>query len=366
MPKAGASRPALRRRRRSPFAAAKAWKRCPSPKPRGDADRLQSFLNIEADDWPLVAAWTLAALYPHGPYPILILMAEQGGAKSTTARVLKEIVDPSTAKLRGQPDDVRDLMVAAHNSRVLAFDNLSAMHSDISDALCRIATGGGYAKRSLYTDMDEMVIHVQRPVILNGIGNVANRADLLDRAIAIHLPALPDVRRHDEADFWREFNAAKPSILGGFLDVLSWTLAALPHTSLEQLPRMADFAKLAVAAEPALAVEPGSFLRRYADNRYVGADALLENLPVVAALKKLVAVHGSWTGATSELLDALECHASERERAARQWPKTAQKLTNDLKRLAPTLRQAGIVHAEYKRTHTGRTWSLTRLENCLS
>src|SRR5262249_20593555 len=153
-----------------------------------------------------------------GPYAVLILTGEQGAAKSTMARLLRWLIDPNAAPLRSQPRDGRDLVIAARNSWVLAFDNLSYLPIWLSDCLCRLATGGGFATRELYTDADEVIFDSQRWVILTSIEDVASRGDLLDRAVILRLPAIPEEKRRTEAAFWVAADAARPAILGALLD----------------------------------------------------------------------------------------------------------------------------------------------------
>ena len=150
---------------------------------------------------------------------------EQGSAKSTLQRVLRALIDPNKAPIRSLPRDERDLMIAATNGWCLAFDNLSHLQDWQSDALCRISTGGGFAARELYTDQDETILDVQRPVMLNGIEEVVTRNDLLDRSIIVYLPSIPPERRQPEKRFWREFEQARPAILGAILDAVSTALA---------------------------------------------------------------------------------------------------------------------------------------------
>jgi hypothetical protein len=57
----------------------------------------------------------------------------------------------------------------------------------ISDALCRLASGGSFAARRLYTDEDEVLLSAARPVVLSGIEEVITRPDLADRAIFLTL-----------------------------------------------------------------------------------------------------------------------------------------------------------------------------------
>jgi hypothetical protein len=77
---------------------------------------------------------------------------------------------------------------------VLAFDNLSALPPWLSDTLCRLASGGSFAVRRLYTDQDEVLFDAARPVILNGIEEDVTRPDLADRALFLTLPSISDAR----------------------------------------------------------------------------------------------------------------------------------------------------------------------------
>src|SRR5207237_7756215 len=140
------------------------------------------------------------------------LAGEQGTAKSSCARVLRELVDPNSAPLRSLPRENRDLFIAATNGHVIVFDNVSDLLDWLSDALCRLSTGGGFATRQLYTDGEEAIFDVQRPVILTGIEDLPTRNDLLDRAVIVEAPALEDDNRRPESRFYADFDRKFPSI----------------------------------------------------------------------------------------------------------------------------------------------------------
>jgi hypothetical protein len=128
----------------------------PIPQRGGALGELTLFLNLPGqDDLVLVAAWLLATLRHGGPYPLLVISGEQGSAKTVLSKMLRALVDPNVAPARTLPREERDLFIAANNGHVLAFDNVSAVPAWLSDTLCRLASGGGFAVRRLYTDEDE-------------------------------------------------------------------------------------------------------------------------------------------------------------------------------------------------------------------
>src|SRR5262249_25369043 len=156
------------------------------------------------------------------------------------------------------------------------------------------------ATRELYSDAEEVILDAQRPVILTSIEDLATRGDLLDRAVILTLPPIPERRRLPESDLWPEFERLRPQLLAALLDALSGALARLPNIRLERLPRMADFALLGVAAEQALGWSRGAFLDAYRDNRGSAHAIALDSSPIVPPLRTLAAER-EFHGTASEL-----------------------------------------------------------------
>ena len=174
----------------------------PAPETGALIEDLRRFLNVKTDrDFNLVVAWIVAALRDRGPYSVLVVNGEAGTGKSLFTRIVRSLVDPSAAPIRALPRDDRDFVVSAANSWMLAFDNLSKMEAWQADALCRLATGSGFATRMLHTDRDEMIFEAARPIIINGIPTLTDRADLADRAVTINLRELPEDQRRSEDEF---------------------------------------------------------------------------------------------------------------------------------------------------------------------
>ncbi len=329
----------------------------PTPIRGGAVSELRPFVNVPTSDeadWRLMVAWLLAALRPVGPYPILILTGEAGAAKSTTARVLRSLVDPSRAPLRAEPRDLRDFMITATNSWMLALDNLSHLPLWLADALCRLATGGGLTTRKLYTDAEEQFFDARRPVILTSIEDLTARGDLLERALILSLPPIPEHDRRPESEMWREVDAAQPRLLGALLDAVAGAMARLPTTHVASVPRMADFALWGSAAESRLGWDPGAFLEAYDSNREAVNDLVLDSSTVVTPLLALAA-GGSWIDTPTELLKQLTERVDEVTRQQKGWPKSPAILSGLLKRLAPNLRRAGLEVSFPRRTRKARS-----------
>jgi hypothetical protein len=314
----------------------------PTPAAGGSLAALRPFVNaVDELSWQLLAGSLVAALRPAGPYFVLILLGEQGSAKTTTARVFRSLIDPSRSALRAEPRDARDLLIAAKHNWLLAFDNVSQLPDWLSDALCRLSTGGGLGTRRLYTDEDETVLDAQRPVILTAITEIATRGDLLDRSIVLEQPVIGDRDRRSERGFWRTFEAVRPAILGALFDAAAAALANEPGIALERLPRMADPICWVTAAEPALGWAIGTFAAAYEGNARQAQELALDLSPIAAPLAVLAA-RGEWRGTATELRRVLADIAGVEPTRQRDWPKTPRALTGELKRLAPNLRAAGI------------------------
>jgi hypothetical protein len=315
----------------------------PAPQRGGSTDLLLPFVNLPSQhDFVLVVMWLLATLRPGGPYPPLVISGEQGSAKTVLAKILKALVDPNAAPTRALPREDRELFIAANNGHVLTFDNLSSLPSSLSDTLCRIASGGSFAVRQLYTNQDEVLFDAARPMILNGIEDFVNRPDLGDRAIFLAMAPIPDANRRPEPALWREFEIARPLILGALFDAAMQGLRMLPQVRLERLPRMADFVLWATACETAL-WPAGTFARAYAANRCATVDRVIAADPVADAVRMIMSDRITWVGTASDLL-CTAAHLAGQHSVSRSagWPKSPRALAGRLRRVQTFLRMLDI------------------------
>lgn len=338
------SRPKVRFRR------PRGLRELPRPMSGGCITELRQFVNVgRRDDWVILVAWLVGAFQPDESFPVLVLQGEQGSAKSTAAKLLRSLIDPNKSLLRSPPRDIRDIMIAAHNSWIVAFDNISYLPPWLSDGLCSLATGGGFSTRELYTDAQETLFVAKRPIMLNGIDGVVVRGDLLDRSLVLQLPEIADRKRKPEKKLWARFDEARPYILGALLDAVAGALRNASNVHMSALPRMADFAIWSTAAEESLGWRPGTVARAITNNQKETKTLPLDASPITPALRTMLRANNNrFKGPAEALLRELEFR-TQWEKRPRNRPKNPQVLSSSLRRLAPNLRAAGV-HVKFRQT----------------
>jgi len=330
------------------------------PSHDGSIDLLRPYVNLSKGDFRLMIAWLTAALRPVGPYPILAIHGEQGSAKSTLARILRLLIDPQSSPLLLQPKSTRDLMATAVNGWLLAYDNISVILSWLSESLCQLVFGGGFAGRALFSNDERSVIHAQRPVILNGIDEFVRRGDLTDRTVFLHLPSILPTARRAEDEFWTSFHVDYPRILGGVLDAVVGGLHTLPSVSLPELPRMADYAKWGEAVGRGLGWASDTFLSAFNDNRQDATLMALEDSAVGNVLLEIAMGMTTWEGSAAELHYDLTRCVGKKVAASARWPKTPIQFSNELRRVASQLYMHGV-SIQFSRNRDKRLVVLTKI-----
>ena len=313
----------------------------PDPAPGGDVELLWRIANIPEESRLLAVAWLIECLRPDTPFPIFELLGEHGSAKSTAQTAMRRIIDPNAADLRGVPKSAEDLFVSGGVNHVISIENVSHLAAPIQDAMCVIATGGGFAKRKLYTDGDETVITLKRPIVLNGIAAAVTQQDAVSRTVTAELPVLKDAKAKDQLE--AEFEANRASILGGLLDIAAKALDYLPEMTLpaNDRPRLVEFAYLGMAVAKAMGQEPEAFIEQFKTARQDGLERTLDSSPVATAIRDWAEIH---PGEVRDLpakqwLSILEDY---KPRGCESWPRSAKGLGDAMRRAAPALRQLGI------------------------
>jgi hypothetical protein len=326
------------------------------PERGGNIDDLRCLLNAGDDDtWMLIVAWMLQAFWPRGPYAHLSLGGEQGTLKSTMTRMIKMIIDPSTTALRRMPKNEEDMMIAAKRERVLSFDNLSGISHEMSDSLCCLSTGGSLGKRALYENDEEHSITAMRPAIMNGIDALTSRGDLIDRTIIIDLPVVDKKNRKSVEDIDEKFNKIRPKILGALLDITAkgWDTKI---GTIENLPRMADFARWVLACEPHLPWKKGRFLKVYHESKCNAIGDSISGNKFAMAIKDYTGKHFANPDKVTNIIPTIlfknlceqEGFSSNFIPKGIGWPSSPSAMSKLLNRMSAGLRQQKVVVTQYK------------------
>jgi hypothetical protein len=322
----------------------------PLPAASGELNKLKHLLGLDEQNWALVLAFMLLCLRPNGPYMLLLVEGEQGTGKSFLCKIIKLIIDPNQVEKARLPETQRDLMIHAKDYFLLVFDNVSGMRGDLSDALCVLATGGGFATRRLYTDDELFVFNFCRPVVINGIADFVNRPDLLERSIPLRLSSIGEGTRKTEQEMLDEFRQILPGILAGLYGIVASALANPASTRAAVTLRMADCERWLAACEPFTGLAKGSFVSTIkASQDEVFVDRA-HNDPVVGEIIKLLE-KGFFKGTVSELYFRIApLEWSDR----RHFPPTPSHLSRHLARQRPAMAKMGIFMEAGPHTRNGR------------
>jgi energy-coupling factor transporter ATP-binding protein EcfA2 len=339
------------------FVRGEAMHPLPVPVANGSLDPLWNICNIHATDRPLLVAWIIDALRPDTPFPGLELIGEQGSGKSTAAESLRRLIDPNGCNLRGAPKTSEDIFVCAAHNHLVAYENLSHLSGPMQDVLSVLSTGGGFAKRKLYSDFDESVISVQRPWMVNGINGLVTAHDLLDRMLCIEFPVIKS--RTASADLWANFERDLPTILGGLFDLASAALVSLPAIELKaaERPRMVEYCTLGMAITQITHQNHRHFLDLFKRNRRESIFRTIDSSPVCTAIIDALKHRQEINEPVQEILSILEQYRPAR---CDSWPRSAKALGNSLRRSAPALRQFGIVCESLGKNSGLVRWSIRR------
>lgn len=307
----------------------------------GDLAPLWGLINIPENQRLLVIAWLIESLRPDTPFPVLELIGEQGSAKSTTQSLLRRLIDPNACDLRAAPKAVEDIFVTAGISWLVSYENISHLSPQMQDALCVLATGGGFAKRKLYTDADESVIIVKRPIVLNGISIAVTAQDLIDRTISIETPVI--MRRMEINEICRIYEEKHPTLFGALLDIFAKSLerSAKVELPVENCPRLIEFTRLGMAIADVMGFEQTAFLNSFNESRSESIARTIDSSPVASALIEWFDRRNRQT--TQLPIKTLFAQVEIfKPNNSDSWPRSAKGFGDAMRRVAPALRQMGI------------------------
>lgn len=338
----------------------------PAPEPGGSWNLLRPLANVQESDWPALLAFLVGChMGPAGMLPVLCLHGAAGAGKSTLMHQVERLVDPRTdAAGVGVPASEVDLLLAAEGSWLQRFNNASGVTQHQSDLLCGLVAGAALAKRALYSNKDVVVVQARRPVVMNGVAIVPTAADLLSRCLPVQVvpPRSPDdadggegvVRRRTDRELADALERVRPAVLGCLYAAVAAALRGWDATP-DSPHRLADFARWASAAEPALGVLAGA-VRSAIDSHADEAKAAAVEASMLAGVLRGVVEDrgGAWEATAAEWLEACNKAAPTGTTAKKGWPSTPVQWSQQVGMLQPALPAAGLVATKLPKCQGGR------------
>ena len=315
-------------------------------------DLIKKYFRLrDEQEYLLLTCYLLSCFIPDIQHPLMMFHGNKGAAKTTALKLITRIVDPRKSSISTVPKSRDELALILGQNYLSAFDNLRYLSKDNSDLLCINCTGGSNTRRKLYSDSDLVSTDLSSIVVLNGIAIVGTQPDLLDRSIVFQLERVPDTERKPDKEFMAEFEQDLPKILGAIFKALSLAIGKVDSVQLNNLPRMADFARYGYVFARALGKKGKDFLKAYRRNlRYVQG-LIMETEPTVAAVLAFMEDRTSYKSTPTELLQELEKTAkSRRIDVSQNFPKSASALSRRLGEIKDDLYNAGVI---FQKGHLG-------------
>jgi hypothetical protein len=308
-------------------------------------DKFLQLTNLKEDqDRILLKVYIVSLFIPDIPHAMLILHGEKGSAKSTLQTLIKLLVDPGKPVLLTIHNDRTEFIQQLGHNYTAYYDNVKNAPGWLSDEACKAVTGVGNTKRKLYSDDDDIVYEYRRCLGFNGINISLTEPDALDRSMMIELERIAKEKRRVESDIIAAFLELRPRLLGYIFDILVKSLQIKSIVSLNDLPRMADFALWGEAIARAMGYSELEFIKAYYDNIGKQNIEAIENHPLGQSVAKFYdeEIDGKssvWEGQPAELLERLEIIAQTHRINTHHklWPKEVRWLTRRLNQIRSNL-----------------------------
>ena len=164
---------------------------------------------------------------------------------------------------------------------------------NVSNLLAGAITGTTLSSRKLYSNLEQVIVHLKTALVLNGIEIVSPKSDLCERSLCYQLKKIPAEQRRTDQEFWSSFQKDKPAILGGIFDTIAAAMDIRKDLKLSNRHRMADVFEDMAAIAMAMDIGEDKFFRIFYQNVDKLQKQCAEANPVVEAIYAYMAANGT-------------------------------------------------------------------------
>ena len=165
----------------------------------------------------LTLSFLVSRMFTENITPFLLVMGEAGSGKTTFAKMLKRILDPSFS-VTLMPSKRDDMAQFFDHQFLPVLDNVSSITKDFSDALCGMGTGVIIQKRKPFTVEEDHVYEVKSSGIITCVKMKNMAVDLQSRVFFMKRPSLKG-KYISESQMIKKFTMLHPYLLDEILDL---------------------------------------------------------------------------------------------------------------------------------------------------
>ncbi|HSF49642.1 MAG TPA: primase alpha helix C-terminal domain-containing protein, partial [Nitrososphaeraceae archaeon] len=319
-------------------------------------DKFVDSLNIKNEtDKILIKVWIVSLLIPVISIPMVLPFGPEGSAKSTLQKKIKLLIDPSSLDLLSIYNDKTQFIQQLSHNFLCFYDNVRYEPPWLSDETCRAITGGAFSKRELFTNDEDIPYRYKKRMSFSGINIIFKEADALDRSIRIELEKLDPKKKIPDEKIDSELKQQTPQLLGYIFDIVAKALEIKDTVSLEELPRMADFAVWGEAIARAMGYKPFEFLNAYFENIGEQKIEIIEANPFAEAISKFINYEMmSWISSPKNFIRFLREFADNNDIDSKFFPKSSQAISNNLRKIKGSLLEGLDIEIIVERITSGK------------
>jgi len=322
----------------------------PQVEPSRGCQVLDRFIRLwrlaSEDDATMLKVILASYLIPDIVRPAVALHGPPGSTKSTLAKMIKTVIDPSEIVNPPLPGREEELLRMLSRHYLNTFDNVRDMKDWQSDLLCVAVTGGSTAKRALWRNGDDWIMKIKTGVILTGVNLEITEPDLLDRSLPLELARIPGNERREDAEVMGEIQTMLPGLIGELLDHVSSAMRIKAGKKITKHPRMAEWYSWAICLSESMGIDEEEFNRIFGKFIERQSTFAIENAILATTILDVLqtTTKGYILGTPARVLEYLSLFAESRHTniKSKGWPKDPPRFGKDLNKIKTNLAQNGI------------------------
>jgi hypothetical protein len=329
-------------------------------------EKILSLTNIPENLYSTVITWIICSLFPEENQFLLEIVGEEHSGKSTTASIIKSLIDPSVITLEEAPSSRKELLSLAQNRYIIAIDNADDLSNSMQQTIYELITKGISHRTNHGNSANDWTVNLRNPVISVSMSSMLTNRLLLKKSITINLPNLKSIR--PDQSIIKDFADCQPQALLELATIAANTLRKdNEETSIQESRLYIDnFILMGFLVCESLGINKDEFIRNINDIKDEITDNLLDE-SIVAKSLHLWAIKNPSANIErpinywhKELIKNLP----EEERD--QWPGSPRKFGSELKKIAAQIKKKGIICKSLGKQGSHHYWRIKTVETLQS